>query len=678
MQYIAFQEPMASTGPIMAIMVKPGTLSRLTLESVFLRPLRSLRADIGTQVIATQANWLIHATTVSKIRQLLPDYLEELAEEGVTILYVTDANSFKALTGEKTVNQAVGRWLPCVVPGHASMKIVYGISAQSMLFNPAQEPLLQLTLQAVIHAMDNVEVVTPDILYDATYPQTFQEVQEAMQRLHQYQSLTVDIEAFSLLFYKAGVATISFAWDRHSGIAFACDWHESRYVPNQPVRQLLREFFKNYRGKLIFHNADYDAKVLIFTLWMNGYSDIPGMLLGLHTLYANLEDTRLISYLALNSTARNSLSLKDLAKPFAGNWAMDDIEDISQIPLPDLLRYNLVDACSTWYVYETYLPKAIADEQEPIYRELFLPSQKVITQMTLVGMPMCPTKLQEVDALMAASIEELEAKIQSDPIILQLTGMLQLEAMAAKNATLKKRQYTLEHFADVRFNPASPHDLQRLLYGVLDFPVTDKTDTGLPATGGDVLKKLMAQTQDQAVKDLLGLIYDLGKVSKVYGTFIKAFHQGLLKEDGYLYLLGSFLLGGTVSGRLSSREPNLQNLPAHGALAKLGKSIFRAPPGWVFAGADFSSLEDRINALLTRDENKLRVYTQGFDGHCLRAYAYFGEEMTDVQLAPENVVCYKANVGGTDVYFHANEDVVYLGKQMKGRDLYDLLAGKRV
>jgi hypothetical protein len=89
---------------------------------------------------------------------------------------------------------------------------------------------------------------------------------------------------------------------------------------------------------------------------------------------------------------------------------------------------------------------------------------------------------------------------------------------------------------------------------------------------------------------------------------------------------------------------------------------------------DFASLEDRISALTTKDPNKLKVYTDGYDGHCLRATAYFGESMPDIEIAPEGAMCYAANVGGTNIYFHSEEDVEYLGTNMKGKELYALIS----
>lgn len=104
--------------------------------------------------------------------------------------------------------------------------------------------------------------------------------------------------------------------------------------------------------------------------------------------------------------------------------------------------------------------------------------------------------------------------------------------------------------------------------------------------------------------------------------------EGAFECRGWWYLLGNFNIGGTLSGRLSSSDPNLQNLPATGTkYAKLIKDCFEAPPGWLFIGLDFDSLEDKISALTTKDPNKLAVYTDGFDGHALRAAYYFKDNL---------------------------------------------------
>lgn len=406
--------------------------------------------------------------------------------------------------------------------------------------------------------------------------------------------------------------------------------------------------------------------------------NVQGLLEGLEVLTRNVQDTRIISYLATNSTAGNDLKLKSLAHEFAGNWAKEDIKDIRKIPLPELLQYNLIDALSTQYVKTKYYPQMCIDNQENLYTSLMLPSLKVIIQMELTGMAMNPQKIEETKQILEKEQQECLDILQNSPVIKMFNRLVQQTAMEKANAKLKTKQHPLEKFADELFNPNSGPQLQRLLYEQMGLPVLDYTDTKQPATGADTIEKLINHTQEPAYKEILEALIRLGKVAKILSAFIPAFEKGVDKPDGRKYLHGGFNLGGTVSGRLSSSKPNMQNLPANSKFGKQIKKCFSAPPGWVFCGADFSSLEDRINALLTKDPAKLRVYTDGFDGHSLRAAAYFPEAMPDIEQAPNNALCYKAKVGGTNIYFHAEETVEYLGKNYKGKELYELLTHTRI
>jgi len=136
----------------------------------------------------------------------------------------------------------------------------------------------------------------------------------------------------------------------------------------------------------------------------------------------------------------------------------------------------------------------------------------------------------------------------------------------------------------------------------------------------------------QKAKILKALI-ELNKVSKILDSFLPVFLDKTIPKADKVWLHGNFNLGGTVSGRLSSNNPNMQNLPSTGSIyAKPVKQCFSAPDDWLIVGADFSSLEDRISALTTKDTNKLKVYLEGYDGHCLRAYYYFKDQMPDIDL----------------------------------------------
>ena len=103
------------------------------------------------------------------------------------------------------------------------------------------------------------------------------------------------------------------------------------------------------------------------------------------------------------------------------------------------------------------------------------------------------------------------------------------------------------------------------------------------------------------------------------------------------------------------------------------KQCFEYQSGWLFVGLDFDSLEDKISAVTTKDPEKIKVYSDGYDGHCLRALAYFGEHMPDIALLPDGEQAYKAVVGDKEIYFHSNEEIEYQGQKLLGSELFALL-----
>jgi DNAP len=89
-------------------------------------------------------------------------------------------------------------------------------------------------------------------------------------------------------------------------------------------------------------------------------------------------------------------------------------------------------------------------------------------------------------------------------------------------------------------------------------------------------------------------------------------------------------------------------------------------------------VEDRISALTTKDPNKLDVYIKGFDGHCLRAYAYFKDQMPDIELAQETEKCYSAKVGSSDICWKASDIINYQGKKYSGEEFYAMVTSKGI
>ncbi|WP_395147170.1 DNA polymerase [Moraxella atlantae] len=535
--------------------------------------------------------------TVSNARKQLTKLLPALVKLGVSTLYVADATYFKALTKQSKAEQHIGYVLPCTIKDYEHINIILGINYGQLFYNPNLISKLELSIDTLVNHINGYHNDF-DIIKTAIYDET------KLVSLYQYTKLTCDIET-SGLSIDSDLISIAFAWNKHEGVAFKVT-----------DKLALKRFFQEYKGQLIFHNATFDIKLLIRHLFMKHDSDTDGLLYGLHTLCKNLHDTKIIAYLATNNTQGNNLGLKDLSHEYVGNYAVD----FNQVTDEQLLEYNLKDCLATYYVFEKYYPKLLQDNQLDIYQSIMLPSIKTIIQMELVGMPIDMNQVKKVRQELEDKRSEYLHTINTNPYTKQTTKQLQQIELDQINAKLKTKQHGLDKVADYQFNPASNKHLQHLFYTTLSLPVLDYTVSKQPATGSSTIEKLINHTDEH--KDLLMAFIGLNQVDKILTTFIPALEQAI-PRDGWHYLHGNFNLGGTLSGRMSSSNPNLQNLPSNSIFGKLIKQCFSTKKGWLMVGADFSSLEDRINTLLTKDENKLRVYTDGYDGHCLRAYYYW-------------------------------------------------------
>ena len=510
-----------------------------------------------------------------------------------------------------------------------TFKFLYAPSYKQIFYHPEE------TKEKITRALDSIKAseqgkyCSPgsNIIKDEYYPSTTKDIAVMLKSLANRPILTCDIETYSLKHVDAGLGSICFCWDKHSGCAFKID--KSSDSKNQEVRDLLKEFFTNYKGTLIFHNIAFDVTVLIYQLFMKDVLDQEGLLNGLGIMLKNWEDTKLMTYLCTNSCSGNNLGLKYQAQAYAGNWAQDEISNIDKIPEEDLLRYNLIDGLSTWFVYEKYKDTLVAEKQDKLYREIFKPTTKDIIQMQLTGIPLNYDKVLEAEQKLNDDKNQALSVITANKYVIKFKEVLNQEAVDKYNSTHKK-QITLAD-VDESFNPNSGIQIKKLLYDLIKLPVINLTESKQPATDGDTLKALLNHTTDKDVLGLLQALIDYSAVEKILSAFIPTFKKATPASDGRRYIYGNFNLGGTVSGRLSSSKPNLQQIPATGSkYAKLIKSCFQAPKGWLWVGLDYASLEDHISALVTKDPNKLKVYTDEYDGHCLRAYSYWKNLMPDI------------------------------------------------
>lgn len=600
-------------------------------------------------------------TSASIIKQYLEEEIIPILNEYKTkYVIVSNQEYFKVLAKVLKVDLYLGY---AMKSPYGNFQVFYIPNYKAVFFNP---DVIKEKINYVIKSLKDSFTGSykdpgTNIIHSSTYPKTVKLIKYWLDKfIKDNNPLTCDIETFSLKHYDSGLGTITFCWNQHEGIAFPIDYYDGNEKDySKQVRELLKDFFINFKNKLIFHNISFDVYILIYQLFMKNLNDTEGMLYGLDVMLKNWEDTKLITYLATNSCAGNHLGLKYQAQEFSGNYAIEEIGDITKRNLNDVLKYNLIDGLSTWYVYNKYYQKMIDDQQLDIYENLFKPTTKDIIQMQLVGFPLNMNRVEEVKALLEKDRNDALQVITNSSIIQSYVQIIKERWVEKRNTKLKKKKVTIEDCQE-EFNPNSNQQLQEVLYDYLELPILEYTGSKEPATGKKVIESLVNHTKDESIIALLNALVDFKNVEKILTAFIPAFEQAQLAPDGWHYMFGSFNLGGTVSGRLSSSNPNLQNLPATGSkYAKVIKSCFQAPPGWLFVGLDFNALEAHIDALVTKDEAKLAIYTAGYDSHSYNAYYYWPDKHPEVTLLPEDSTkkCFKCTIDGQEHFLKEGDQI---------------------
>ena len=589
-----------------AILIKDDVIDFQSLNEYYYKPLDKL----GIQREQIEVYKLIYDNpkkVTAKVGKAWLTKVEEDLPDSIINLIIADSHYYKWITKTTKVSKNLGVSVMGKLEGYEDFRCVYVPNYKSLYKQPENQELINLGLETI------AGFVKSAVIYSEEYAVALDTERDLLDRLHQYSKLTIDIETTGLNL-DSTIITIAFAWDKHNGIAI--DVRETGYWN-------IKEFIVNYSGTLIMHNALFDAKLLISNWWMETETDYEGMQRGLN-VFETVDDTMLLTYLDKNATTKVDLGLKGNSLEYVGNYALD-VTDATKHEQKDLLKYNLIDTLATWFVYTKYNSQLKSEA----YTEIFQPSIKPILKMMLVGLPLDQSVVTKAYSQLEQEEATLRNNLDNCKIVQTSNTIFQLEAMNAANAKLKTKVRPLEDFSDVIFNPGSGKQIATILFTHLKLPVLDKTAGGSPATDAKTLKKLKNHTSDTEALKLIDAILKISEISKITGTFLKAFKAG---GD---FLHGNLKLGGTQSGRLSSNSPNLTNLPAQGEMGKLIKSCVVAPKGWLFAGADFNALEARINAIVSEDPNRIKIYTQGYDSHCLNAYSYYKNQMSDID--PESV-----------------------------------------
>ena len=308
-------------------------------------------------------------------------------------------------------------------------------------------------------------------------------------------------------------------------------------------------------------------------------------------------DTMLLSY-TLNSTGRHNMD--DLAKRYLGHETIE-FESIAgkgkgqltfnQIPLEQATEYAAEDADVTMKLQQVLWLKL---QEEPtlveLYKTMELPLLHVLSRMERTGV------LIDSDALF----------IQSNEIATRLTA-------------LEEQAYEL---AGQPFNLASTKQLQEILFDKLGLPVLQKTPKGAPSTNEEVLEELAYS------HELPKILVEHRGLSKLKSTYTDKLPQMVNSQTGRVHT--SYHQAVTATGRLSSSDPNLQNIPIRNEEGRRIRQAFIAREGYSIVAADYSQIELRIMAHLSGDQGLINAFSQGKDIHRSTAAEIFGVSLDEV------------------------------------------------
>ena len=379
------------------------------------------------------------------------------------------------------------------------------------------------------------------------------------------------------------------------GMSFAVEPGEAWYVPLahtdaavpdqlpfDATLAKLRPWLESDTHRKVGQNIKYDAHILAnHEICLGGIA----------------EDTLLESYVLeshrlhdMDSLASRLLDVKTLPYTEVCGKGAKQI-GFAEVDLERATHYASEDADITLRLHRLMAARLGREPRlEALYREIELPTLQVLFDMERTGI------------------------------------LIDAELLARHSQELGERMHEIEceahELAGQPFNLASPKQLGEILFGKLELPVVKKTSTGQPSTDESVLQQL---AEDYPLPRLL---LEHRGFSKLRSTYAEKLPRMVNPVTGRVHT--SFSQATAVTGRLASSEPNLQNIPIRTPEGRRIRAAFIAPRDHVIVSADYSQIELRIMAHLSRDERLLEAFAQGEDVHRATASEVFGTELDAV------------------------------------------------
>lgn len=357
--------------------------------------------------------------------------------------------------------------------------------------------------------------------------------------------------------------------------------NETKQLPLEKVLKDLKPFFEDSNRLKLGHNLKYDYHIL-----KNHKISLKGISF----------DTMLESYV-LNSNAskhdRDALSLKYLG------FKAISYEDVAGKGVKQLSfdKISILQAAN----YAAEGAEAILSLHEALFSKL---DDSLRNVLNTIEMPLLTV---------LANMEQ--AGVLIDQGSLRTHG----ERLKQRISCLEEEAIAL---AETPFNLNSPKQLQEILFGKLNLPILYKTPKGQPSTAESALQELAFNYR------LPAIILEHRSLNKLVTTYIDALPKSVNPSTSRVHTCYNQAVAAT--GRLSSSEPNLQNIPIRTEEGRLIRKAFISPPGSFIVAADYSQIELRIMAHLSEDENLVRSFIQGLDIHAATASEIFQVPLDEV------------------------------------------------
>jgi DNA polymerase-1 len=412
------------------------------------------------------------------------------------------------------------------------------------------------------------------------------DLEQWLERLKSADLFAFDTETTSLRYMDAEIVGVSFAI-KPGEAAYVPLGHDYMGAPDQldrdTVLDQLKPLLENPDLAKVGQNLKYDKNVLA----NHGI-----------TLEGIAEDTMLESYV-LNSVATRH-DMDSLAMYYLGEKTIS-FESIAgkgakqltfnQIELEKAAPYAAEDADITLRLHETLRPKLKATGKlASVYEDIDLPLVPVLSRMEQRGTLISASTLRQHSQELAERLAELEKEAHS--------------------------------VAGETFNLGSTKQLQAIFYEKMGLPVVKKTPKGAPSTAEPVLQELAHDYE------LPRLILEHRSLSKLKSTYTDTLPELIHHRTGRVHT--SYHQAVTATGRLSSSEPNLQNIPIRSEQGRRIRQAFIAPEGYKLVAADYSQIELRIMAHLSGDKGLLNAFEHGEDIHKATASEVFGVSLEEV------------------------------------------------